>query len=390
MRKFLCLSLVLVAVASGAGPVAAATRAPYDDVPADHWARAAVERAALTNDWLRISGANFGPTRAMTRKLFARALVRAFARDAQPGPSVTFTDLPSTDPYFRDAAIASARSWLVAKDGAFLPNGTVQKRALDRAFVLALKLSPEVSGINRISAAGTPLKHAGDLGALAVGSLLRLHYNQPSPNDAPDLLPSSAVTRADVAYALARATSVSTSTRTALARYRQIALPEMTSAQRTAVEFGLRYVGYPYVYAGEWHQPVTADDYCCGVQAQGGFDCSGFTWWVTASPQSGWDNTALRPYAGWSLPERASKQMARAAPTRLSAADIAPLDVVFFDSDGKGAPVGSEWEAVDHAGVSLGGGFMLHSSGSRAGVAIEWIGDGFWADHFTWARRVIA
>lgn len=387
MRKFLCVSLACVAFAAAAAPARAAARPPYSDIPEGHWARTAVTKVAIDNDWLRISGANFGPTRVMTRKLFARALVRAFARDAKPNPDLTFTDLPRTDPYFPVANIAASKGWLPATKGAFAPGAIVQKRHLDRAFVLALRLGAESAGINKIAAGTTRLPHGSDLGPLAVGSLLRLHYNHPSPNDQADLLPASAVTRADVAYALWRATAVTATTRAALQRFRTIALPEMTDAQRTAVAFALRYVGYPYVYAGEWDRPV-ADGYCCGAQKQGGFDCSGWAWWVSATPQSGWDNTRLRRYGGWSLPERSSREMARGTTTRIAANALQPLDVVFFDADRRGAPVDRPWEAVDHAGIALGNGFMIHSSGGRAGVAIDWIGDGFWADTFLWGRRL--
>lgn len=389
MKKFLCGSIAAATLWAGAAPASAAARAPYDDVPEGHWARAAVTMVAVQQDWLRISGATFRPTRVVTRRLFARALVRAFARTDTPNPDLTFSDLPSTDSYFRDANIAATKGWLPARDGAFVPDGTVQKREMDRAFVLALRFGPESAGINRIAAGGVRLPHGSDLGPLAVGSLLRLHFNHPSPNDQLDLLPASAITRADAAYALWRAKAVTSYTRSTLQRFRTIALPEMTPQQQTAVSFALRYVGYPYVYAGEWDAPV-ADGYCCGAQSQGGFDCSGLTWWVTASPQAGWDNTSLRRYSGWSIPQRSSRDMAQAAPQRLTATEAAPLDVLFFDTDRRGAADPARpWDAVDHAGVALGNGFMIHSSGGRAGVAIDWIGDGFWADTYLWGRRLV-
>ncbi|HSL68015.1 MAG TPA: NlpC/P60 family protein, partial [Actinomycetota bacterium] len=180
-----------------------------------------------------------------------------------------------------------------------------------------------------------------------------------------------------------RVATVETWRLSAAQRYAAIRLPAMNEARRKAVEFAFQYVGYPYIYAGEWHRP-TPSGYCCGAQPQGGFDCSGFVWWVVRAPGGGWDNTSYRPYAGWPLPERSSRDMARATPERRGWSRMRPMDVMFFDPSG-----GTGWRGVSHAALWLGNGWLIDSAGGQGGVTINW-GPGSWyRDSFVWARRVL-
>ena len=92
--------------------------------------------------------------------------------------------------------------------------------------------------------------------------------------------------------------------------------------------------------------------------------------------------------AGWSIPDRSSTQMAAGTPKkkRLKYANLLPGDIILF------APNGRDSKAADvyHAGLYLGKGWMIHSSGSRAGVSITSVGPGsWWHDQIIWGRRVI-
>ena len=83
--------------------------------PDDRWAKAAIDHVAGTYDWMRDIAPDrdgnwsFRPDAFETRKRWARALVRAFARDTEPDPSVTFSDLDAADPFQPWAAIAVQR-----------------------------------------------------------------------------------------------------------------------------------------------------------------------------------------------------------------------------------------------------------------------------------------
>lgn len=366
----------------------APARAAFPDVPPGHWARSAIRYVAEDRDWMRDYGeAEFRPSAPLARRHLARALVLAFAPQDPVDPDVVFTDLPPDDPHYPFANVAVARGWLGAKDGAFRPAGKVKVRALDGAIVRALGLGAELAGLDAIATEdGVSLRRPPGFAALVLARNLRLHPNHPTDQEARELRPSQPVTRAYAAWALRRAHLVATAETwrlAAVARFRTIVLPAMNDARRRAVEHAFRFVGYPYVYAGEWHEP-TPPGYCCGAQAQGGFDCSGFVWWVLRAPGGGWDNTRYRPYAGWPLPERSSRDMARATTRRLGWARMKPMDVMLFDPSG-----GSGWEGVSHAGLWLGNGWLIDSGNGQAGVTINWAQTGWYRDSFVWARRVI-
>lgn len=366
--------------------VATPARAGFSDVPAKYWAASSIKAVAQDRAWLQDYGtATFRPEDMLLRRHLARAAVLAFAPTDPADPAITFTDVSPQDPFYRFANVAVRRGWMAAPNGQFMPDGPVSKLDLDRALVRALELGPEIEGLNGIRTAdGVPLVHPEGFAELALALQLGLHYNHPTSAEIRELLPSSPVRRADAAHALWRAwTARGTSKVTALARFRTIVLPAMTPTRRQVVQFALGYVGYPYLYAGEWHTK-TPPKYCCGTQPQGGFDCSGFAWWVLRKPGQGWDNTAVRPYVGWQLAERASRYMAKATRTKLRLKQSRPTDLMLFDGDG-----GKRWSGVDHAGISLGGGWMIHSSSGRDGVTIDWVRQGWYRDHFVWSRRIV-
>ena len=357
--------------------------AASDDVPDGHWAKGAIRYVATKRPWMRDFGSTFRPDEPVQRRHLARALVRAFAPNARAGP--TFSDLPSDDPFYRVASAAVRKKWMKAPDGTFDPSGPVTKRDLDRALVRALKLRKELKGLNRIRTAdGAPLSVPPEFGALVLAQQLRLHTNHPTSAEARELLPDSVVTRAHAADGLRRAATTPPWRIDALRPYRKVILKNVSSTKRAAVTFALAQAGMPYVYAAEWAEP-TPSGYCCGAQAQGGFDCSGFVWWVMRKGDGLWNNTDHRGYKGWPLLERSSRDMARAAPAKLTFKQSRPLDLMFFDGDDSH----TNWRGVDHAGLYLGRGWMIHSASGVNGVTLERVRKGWYRDHFRWSRRLI-
>jgi cell wall-associated NlpC family hydrolase len=142
------------------------------------------------------------------------------------------------------------------------------------------------------------------------------------------------------------------------------------------------YVGYPYVYAGEWDKK-TGSGYCCGAQPIGGFDCSGYVWWLLKKYEGGYNAASVRGYAGWSLPERTSTDMAKNTGSHISFGSLRIGDIMMIADNG-----GSTWQDVDHVGVYLGNDWMIHSTGSEDGPTLEWVGDGWYHDMFVWGRRI--
>jgi cell wall-associated NlpC family hydrolase len=126
-------------------------------------------------------------------------------------------------------------------------------------------------------------------------------------------------------------------------------------------------------------------NYPYGPQAHGGFDCSGFVWNVLHTKTPNWRPKG-RPYKGWPLAERSSSAMAAATHNRVPYAKLKPGGILFFTPSGRRAKATD----VYHAAIYLGRGWMIHSSGSRAGVSIDAVSAGsWWHDDFAWGRRLI-
>jgi cell wall-associated NlpC family hydrolase len=150
-------------------------------------------------------------------------------------------------------------------------------------------------------------------------------------------------------------------------------LPALTSWQRRLLTTAISYVGYPYVWGGT--SPTTETLF--GVRSAGGFDCSGFVWRVVK----------LTPYAGEGdlasvLRGRTTYPMSGDGPrsARLTAAKLQPADVMFFGTHGPS----STPDEVDHAGLYLGNGWFVQSSGE--GVTLLPFA-GSYAHAFAWGRR---
>jgi len=340
----------------------------YTDI-AGHWAQDAIREVAYTQDWLRLSGSSFHPNSSLTRLVLAYGLVRTFGRDSFLDPSVTFSDLPSTSSWFRYAQVAVSRGWLSAPGGKFDPSGTVTKKQLNVAVARVLQMLPTVAAINAISSSdGYVFKHANTFGYATVAHQLRTYFNIPNTLHR-EIWPTTLIRRGEFAYALSQLADTGWRTWFLQNQFASVVLPALSPTKRKVVEFALRYAGTPYTYGGE--------------TARTGVDCSGFVWWVL---RKGMGNSAARGYAGWSLPQRSSAGIAAGTTTRITLSKLRPLDILLWDVDGDFHRSAS---SVGHAGIYLGNGWFIHSSGSKAGVALDWMGDGYWHDRFVWGRRIV-
>ena len=221
-------------------------------------------------------------------------------------------------------------------------------------------------------------------GSEVVAREMGLRHDRPTTEEKFEASAGLPMRQADIAYAVWKAkTSPSVYGADALLDF---SLSNYSETRRKVVEFALSMVGTPYVWGGEW-PTATESGYPYGAQAAGGVDCSGFLWYVLQKKSASY-SPVDRPYAGWSIPERSSYDMAGAIPRekRLGYRELAPGDIVFFSADGRDAKASS----IYHAGLYLGKGWMIHSSGGRAGISLGELGPGsYWNDQFTWGRRVI-
>jgi cell wall-associated NlpC family hydrolase len=272
------------------------------------------------------------------------------------------------------AELGTAIAALTAKPQVVVnPDREVTMATLDAALVKALGLRHSARTFKeRVTAAG--LKPPFRLGNEVVARLLGLRFNHPMEDDKLELRPRDAATRAEAAYSLARALQLSQWDKDwVVSLASSFSLPEYNDWRTKVLRRAVHFIGYPYVWGGMWeHQQVTF-----GVTSRGGFDCSGFVWRVYK----------LQPYDGGGalssvIQGRTTYQMSGevSKAKRIPFNGVKPADVVFFGSRGpRSAP-----SEVDHTGISLGRGWMIHSSSQ--GVAFVPL-QGWYRDRFAWARR---
>jgi hypothetical protein len=385
LRVLIAASLAVACAIVAPAPHAHARVVTFSDVPSGFWASAAIQYVAGDFDWMRDGArtndgaSRFRPMRLESRGLFARALVRAFAPHEPADDSLTFADLSPGEPFFAAADVAVTLGWMRAPDGDFRPTDPVTTLETHEALVAAQGLGQLADAASAIHLQrGTTIEAPDGFGAMLIGMRMGLRYDH--RDDSLDVSPTSPLSRAEVAWSLYRAATMTDRTALSLARYGHIELPNLGPRRLAVVRWGIRYVGYPYVWGGEWSGPTTPG-YCCGPQAVGGFDCSGLAWWLLRAGDAGWDNSPPRPYEGWDLGQRDSASMA-ATGGRVRWPDLRVGDLLFYDGDGDGR--------VDHVNTFIGNGWAIDSSGSLGGVTIVWVGSGWYADHFVHGRRVIA
>lgn len=358
----------------------------WSDVPLKHWARTAIDFVGATNDWMRDKKAAadgryaFQPDRLENRRLFARALFRAFGSGVAEDPALRFSDLPESDAFYRFANVAVTARWMETDDaGAFRPLEPVTMREVHRALVFAIGMGDLAAGVDALHLKdGTPVPTPKDLGTLLIGMRIGLRFNH--GDESLDVGPDSPLHRAEVAWSLYRAANQPSWMHDSLSPYATMQLPNLSAKLQRVIAFAVRYVGYPYVWGGEWHQP-SPSGYCCGSQPIGGFDCSGLTWWLMKKAVTGWNPTPPRAYAGWDLHQRTSASMASVG-TKVTWNDKRPGDLLFYDGDHDGT--------VDHVDTYVGNEWAIDSGSGNGGVTFTYVGSGSWyEEHFVHARRIV-
>jgi cell wall-associated NlpC family hydrolase len=256
------------------------------------------------------------------------------------------------------------------------PSAPVTVTQLDTRLVRALNLSGAAAAFNA-GAQAAGLATPSRFGTETVARLLGLRTNHPAAHDDLELLPGDPVTRAETAYSVAhilRFTGWETQyVEDAAATFE---LPQLGAWQTRVLNTAVRFVGFPYVWGGTSEKPEAP----FGVEAHGGFDCSGFVWRVYK----------LQAYPGGAalastIKGRTTYQMSGEVPAakRIAFAKLAPGDVLFFGPSGPRSKPAS----IGHTGIYLGAGWMIHSSGQ--GVALAPL-TGWYRQQFAWGRRPLA
>ena len=133
----------------------------------------------------------------------------------------------------------------------------------------------------------------------------------------------------------------------ASAKTRDVAANGISSARSTLLNHGKKFIGTPYVWGGT---------------SPKGFDCSGLVHY-------------LYQKQGVSIPRNSREQFSRLP----VASNPQPGDLVFFRRNG----------TINHVGLYLGGGKMLHAPQTGAKVRIEDMGRPNWKRRYAGARRAL-
>jgi cell wall-associated NlpC family hydrolase len=287
--------------------------------------------------------------------------------------TIALPPLPTTTTIATAPPAAAAPPWAASPWQATSPGRAVTLTEFDRVLVNALGLAGAAKRV-RTELQRVGLRPTARAGTETIARLLGLRLNHPAGQDDLELLPDQPITRADAAYSLAQALSFDVAAHDRVDRIAStFSLPEPTPWQQRILTTAVGYVGYPYVWGGT--SPVAQTP--LGAQAAGGFDCSGFVWRVfklTPYPDEGALADVLRGRTTYQMSgEVGPKQRI------LDAANLEPGDVLFFGRGPKSKPA-----EIDHAGIYLGNGWMVHSSGNGTTIVPF---DGWYRTSFAWARR---
>jgi cell wall-associated NlpC family hydrolase len=342
VRRFLAIVLLALTVPAVASAADASWAQPQ--------IRAVVEAGLLAD-----TVAGFKPQRPLTQKALGSAL-----------DTLSLVAEDPTDEYSEEPAAYRYR--------VVVPGRAVTIRELDAALVGFLGLGDSARSVTAAlrDAGLTPKAGAG---TETIARLLGFRFNHPASADALELGLNDPATRAEAAYSLARLLALSGWEQDWVRSQTELlVLPELSDVQRQVLARAVSFVGYPYVWGGTSEtsqQPF-------GKPTPGGFDCSGFVWRVFK----------LEPFPGASalasvLRGRTTYQMSGEVPPAQrirKAENLLPGDVIFQGEGGsKSKPA-----QVDHAGIYLGGGWFVHSSGS--GTTLHPF-EGWYRERFAWARR---
>jgi hypothetical protein len=362
LRKLLCVLLASATLAvvsfPGAFPAGGTAFAQsafndIDDQPADIQQAIAYANAAGYMNGFDDGG--FHPKDALTRLDCARALVKIFKHEGETAdPSITFTDLPESDPEYIWANLAVKHGLMDRlPDGSFAPAEGVFFELVARGAVAGMGFNEAAGNINTLIGGAPPYG-----GAMAVFMDLRLKYRYSK------VWPGTAYPRGEMAFTLYRIENVESwrpwYVRDSFSAARSV-LPPASPEQFQAVSFGFERLGCPYVYGGE-------------RESEGGFDCSGFVY-----------NT-LSMRMGYPMMRVADDQARDNRYLYIPRGALEPGDAIFFYDVANGNPS----DYIGHAGMYVGNGLFIHSGGSNGGVSIDCLDNNdYWNTHLAWGRRVV-
>ena len=339
-----------------------ACEASFSDVSGEPAAIQSAIDYCVSRGWMEgYEDGSFRPLDEVSRADAARGLVHAFGHaQEQADASINFPDLPPSDPRFRWANLAVKHGLLdTLPDGRFAPDAPVAYARLAIGVTHGLGMDDVAANVQGISP-GTP--YYG--GSIVVFHDLHLKYYERSYAFEVHVWPEGGYPRGNFAYTLQKLAGLESwrkdyirSTFTA----ERCRLPSAREEQLQAVSYAFERLGQPYLYGGE-------------SEAEGGFDCSGFVY-----------NT-LSMRMGYPLKRVADDQARDGRYLLVKREALQPGDAIFWYDEEGGGSTGH----IGHAGMYVGNGIFIHSTGSNAGISLDSLDtNSYWKSHFAWGRRVV-
>ncbi len=317
--------------------------------------RQAVEYCAQRGYMEGFPDGGFHPDEALTRLDCARALVCVFGHAGEGAdPSIRFTDLPDSHPGFIWANLAVKHGLMDRlPDGTFQPSQGATFERVAIGVAAGTGMNDVAGNVDALTGGRPPYG-----GAVAVFMGLRCKYRYSR------VWPGQALPRGEMAYALYRLDHMESwrkwYLRDTLSPSR-CTVPHASEGQLQALGYGFERLGCPYVYGGE-------------RESEGGFDCSGFVY----------NTLCIR--MGYPMKRVADDQARDERYLFVARAALQPGDAVFFYEEAGGGADGR----IGHAGMYVGNGIFIHSTGSAGGVSLDCLDNNdYWRTHFAWGRRVV-
>ena len=367
LRVLLALAVLACAFPAQAG---AATSIP--DVGSSFWAHSQIVWS-VNQGWvpLRKNG-TFASKNPATRAAAARVLAELNERQ---------TGTPVASSPFQQAVDAG---WIGPGTGA---SDSITQFAFDRGIVRVLGVGSAATKLATITGAdGWRPKLPHGFGVEQVVRQAGARWNVPFGADKWETWPGSTLLRANLAVQAYQLGHLSSYWLYSVDNQLNVvnALPKYPPLKKAVLGFAFRWAGAPYIWGGTSDQPQTL----FGLPAAGGFDCSGFVWWVMkrsySVPGASWNGSAQIPW-------RTTYEMAAHIPVskRIRFKDLKPGDILFWSTNPNGVLTNSN--TVYHTGIYLGNGWTINSHGSGAGVTIDYMGNGagWYRDAFAFGWRVM-
>ena len=296
----------------------------------------------------------FYPAEPVGRMDVARALVRIFKNlHEDTDPAIKFKDIKSSDPDYRFANLAVKHQYLAPyADGSFRPDEPVTTADAMRGLCIGLGMQDSVQRLMGLYPRGP-----GYEGFMIVAHDLHLRYRNTHA------WPAKPYPRGEMAFSLERTDKLD-DWRADYVRddfdWLRCQCPWTGPLRQRAMDAAFSKVGYPYVWGGD-------------SDSEGGYDCSGLVYFV------------LEETLGYRMMRVADDQARDGRYPSVGRTELMAGDPIFFYGEANG----STGSYINHAGMYVGNGLFIHSTGSNSGVSVDLL-SGYWLDHFAWGKRVIA